>query len=90
MRKLFEYLKGDGTRGSSFDRWLLFLGVFFLILGLVVRVFQKFCAIGPESSSFLLPGMFIVAMGAFGRGAARLRGNDAGKKPGKKQGGMYS
>ena len=85
MRKLFKYLKGDGTRGSSFDRWLLFLGVVFLIIGLVARVFQKFCAIGPESSSFLLPGMFIVAMGSFGRGVARLRGNNVGKKPGNKQ-----
>lgn len=73
LKRLFTYLKGDETRGSSFDRWLLFLGAVILLCGLVVRILEKFSAIGPESSSFLIPGTFIAAMGAFGRGVAKFR-----------------
>jgi hypothetical protein len=79
-KKLFNYLNGGETRGSFFDRCFLCLGIAFLIFGAIFRILEKFSAIGPESGSFFLLGIFLAVLGVVGMGIAKFRRDDAGKK----------
>lgn len=75
LKKLFRILNGGETRGSFFDRCLLIIGLALLFFGMVLRVMEKFTAIGPESGSFLILGIFLAVLAAVGMGVAKYRGN---------------
>jgi hypothetical protein len=79
-KKLFKFLNSGGTRCSCIDRSLLCLGITFLLCGLVFRVLEKFSALGPESGSFFLLGIFLAVLGVVGMGIAKFRRDDARDK----------
>jgi hypothetical protein len=74
LKRLFNYPKGGRTFRSRVDRWLLVIGLAFLLLGMIFRFLEKLTSIGPESGSFLLPGIFLVILAAVGMGFAKLSG----------------
>ena len=80
LKKLFKYLKSGETRRSFFDRCLLCLGIASLIFGVIFRILEKFSAIGPESGSFFLSGIFLIVLALVGMGFAKFRREDAEKK----------